>query len=123
MDRTMRDRITATLLAAGVAALAFAALKPPANNHPVTATMSAAAGTMAGQRATSLRSVGTDGRPHSPASDSEHRPLVLYFIQDGCPCSEAAEPYFRRLFDAHAGRVDFVGVIDSGPDEAEANHV
>jgi peroxiredoxin len=100
------------LVAAGVAVLAFAALKPPANYHPVTEIMSAAAGTMAGQPATMLEADGTDGRTHSPASDSRERPLVVFFIQDGCPCSEAADPFFRRLQAAYGSRASFLGVIN-----------
>lgn len=108
----MRDRAAVFLAVAGIAALAFAALKPPASYHPVTATMSAAAGTMAGRLATTLEADGTDGRSHSPAADSRDRPLVLFFIQSGCPCSEAADPHFRRLQAAYGARASFLGVID-----------
>jgi hypothetical protein len=37
---------------------------------------------------------------------------VLLFIQDGCPCSEAAERHFRRVHAAYGGWVSFLGVID-----------
>jgi peroxiredoxin len=112
MGGSTTNRISRFLVTAGVAVLAFAALKPPVSYHPVTATMSEAAGTMAGRRATTLEADGTDGRPHSPATDSERRPLVLFFIQDGCPCSEAADPYFRQLHAAYGSRASFLGVID-----------
>lgn len=118
MDGKMRNRISILLTVAGVAVLLFAALKAPANYHPVTNAMQAAAGTMAGARATTQEAPGTDGRPHSPASDSRDRPLVIYFIQDGCPCSEAADPYFRRVQAAYGTRASFLGVIDG--DEAAA---
>jgi peroxiredoxin len=112
MNGSSRDRVSLLLLAAGVAALAFAALKPRSGYHRVTAAMSKAADTVAGRPATTLEAEGTDGRWHSPASDAQERPLVLFFIQDGCPCSEAAEPYFRRLQAAYGRDAAFLGVID-----------
>lgn len=119
MRGSLRNRVSVFLAATGVAVLAFAALKPPANYHPVTEIMSTAAGTMSGRRATTLEADGTDGHSHSPLSDSRERPLVLFFIQDGCPCSEAADPFFRRLQAAYGSRTSFLGVIDG--DLATAN--
>src|SRR5262249_36098060 len=46
------------------------------------------------------------------------RGTVLIFIKDGCPCSEAAEPCFRRLHEAYGRRVRFLGVVDGGPSVA-----
>lgn len=103
---------SALLALAGLAALGYAALGPPSGSHPVTPAMTASAGAMAGRRAPALEAEGSDGRAHSPAADSRDRPLVLFFIQDGCPCSEAADPYFRRLADAYAAGAAFLGVID-----------
>jgi peroxiredoxin len=118
MNGSSRDPVSLFLVAAGVAALAFAALKPRSGYHPVTAAMSAAADTAAGRRATTLEAKGTDGRWHSPASDARERPLVLFFIQDGCPCSEAAEPHLRRLQAAYGRDAAFLGVIDGDIDRA-----
>src|SRR5262249_35376926 len=53
-----------------------------------------------------------DGRSHSPWPEARERPVVLLFIQDGCPCSEAADPHFRRLHAAYGGVASFLGVID-----------
>jgi peroxiredoxin len=100
------------LFAAGAAVLVFAALKPPSRYHPVTEAMSAAAARASGERATDIEAMGTDVRTHSPASDSERRPLVLFFIQDGCPCSEAAEPHFQQVQAAYGKWASFLGVID-----------
>jgi peroxiredoxin len=108
----MRNRVSWLLSVAGVAVLAFATLKPRPNYHPVTEAMSAAAATASGGRATPIEAMGTDGRRHSPASASERRPLVLFFIQDGCPCSEAAERHFQRMQAAYGEWVSFLGVID-----------
>jgi hypothetical protein len=107
-----RDRASALLILAGLGALGFAALKGPASYHPVTPSMKDAAAAASGRRVTSLEAIGSDGQAHSPASESAARPLVLVFIQDGCPCSEAAEPCFRKLHDAYGARAAFLGVVD-----------
>ncbi|WZO98327.1 redoxin domain-containing protein [Isosphaeraceae bacterium EP7] len=108
----VRDRISWLLIVAAVAAIAYAALKPPAAVHPVTPPMLAAAGAMSGTRVTAHSAMGSDGRDHSPASEAANRPLVLVFIKDGCPCSEAAEPYFRRIHAAYGANASILGVID-----------
>ncbi|WP_165072720.1 peroxiredoxin family protein [Paludisphaera rhizosphaerae] len=106
------NRITGLLFAVGVSVLAFAALKSPASYHPVTPTMTEAAGAMAGRRAPDATATDASGRAYSPAKESEQRPVVLFFIQDGCPCSEAAAPYFRSLHAAYGESASFLGVID-----------
>jgi hypothetical protein len=60
MRASSRDLASLLLLSAGVAALAFAALKPRSTYHPVTAAMSAAADASSGLAATSLEAEGTD---------------------------------------------------------------
>jgi peroxiredoxin len=108
----MRNRVSWLLFVAGVAVFVFAALKPRPSYHPVTEAMSAAAAAASGGRVAPIEAMGTDGRRHSPASASERRPLVLFFIQDGCPCSEAAERQFQRVQAAYGKWVSFLGVID-----------
>ena len=39
-------------------------------------------------------------------------PVVLVFIKDGCPCSEAAQPFFNLLFDAYGKHARFFGIFD-----------
>jgi peroxiredoxin len=119
MKVSSRNHASGCLLATGACVLAYAALKPPASDHPVTEAMNADARTVIGKQATTREAEGTDGRTHSPASDSEERPLVLFFIQDGCPCSEAADGFFRRLQAAYGEQASFLGVIDG--DLASAN--
>jgi peroxiredoxin len=120
MKGSPRDLASGLLALAGLAALAYAALRPPAKSHPVTSAMTASAGTMAGRRASALAAEGSDGLTHSPAADSRDRPLVLFFIQNGCPCSEAADPYFGRLANAYASRASFLGIIDGDSSSARA---
>jgi peroxiredoxin len=92
------------LMIAGVIALAGAFLLPPRRFHPVTPAMIASADERAGRRV-------------DPTVDAD-RPTVLVFIKDGCPCSEAAEPYFHRLHAAYGSRVAFLGVIDGDRSDA-----
>lgn len=113
MNGSTQNRLTAALMVAGAGVLAFAALKPPAISHPVTESMTAAAGEMAGRKVAPLQADGSDGRPHSPAAEASDRPAVLIFIQDSCPCSEAAEPYFHRLHAAYSDRAAFLGIVDA----------
>ena len=108
-----RDRASLLLIVAALAALAYAVAKPATPLHPVTAPMRASAAAQSGRRLAIPSAPGSDGRSHSPLSESADRPLVLIFIKDGCPCSESAEPYFRRLQLAYAPRATFLGVIDS----------
>jgi peroxiredoxin len=54
------------------------------------------------------------------------RPLVLVFVKDGCPCSEAAQPFLNALRDAYGDRANFAAVFDGDGDAAtrwaKANH-
>jgi peroxiredoxin len=120
MTRRARDVASALLALAGIVVLVYAALGPPAKTHPVTPTMTASAKVMSGRKVSALEAEGSDGRKHSPAADSRDRPLVLFFIQDGCPCSEAADPYFGRLARAYASRASFLGIIDGDPPVARS---
>lgn len=100
-------RIATTLLLVAAGAVMVAAIASRSRvGHPVTARMQTAAGA-------------TTGRPARPLPGAAWgRPTVLIFIKEGCPCSEAAEPCFRRLFAAYGHRASFFGVIDGGPPEA-----
>jgi AhpC/TSA family len=103
----MRRLFTAMLLMAAVAALAAAVATRSRVGHPVTPRMRAAAVATAGRAAYPMTGVADAG------------PTVVVFIRQGCPCSEAVEPYMHRLFDAYGDRASVVGVIDGGPGDAE----
>jgi hypothetical protein len=102
----LRRIATTLLLVAAGAALVGAIASRSRVGHPVTARMQTAAGATTGRSA----------RPLPGAAWG--RPTVLIFIKEGCPCSEAAETCFRRLFAAYGDRASFLGVIDGGPSEA-----
>ena len=52
-----------------------------------------------------------DGRRYRLDELSRRGPLVLTFVKDGCPCSEAAQPFFNRLHAAYP-EAEMFGVID-----------
>lgn len=103
----MRKFATWLLLLAAAAALLAAIAIRSRVGHPVTRRMQAAAKTAAGRPAPPLPGVAWG------------RPIVLFFIQDGCPCSEAAEPYFQRLAAAYGAHVRFFGIVEGEPDVAD----
>ena len=88
--------------------------------HRVTPSMEAASKAMADREAPPFRLRGGDGRTYDSADLIGREPLVLVFIQDGCPCSASAEPFFDRLHRAYGEASTFLGVIDGGPDVASA---
>ena len=45
--------------------------------------------------------------------------VVLVFIKDGCPCSQAAQPFFNHLFDAYGKHARFFGVFDGSVSNAK----
>jgi peroxiredoxin len=57
----------------------------------------------------------SDGKIYRLSEIVRDRPAVLVFIKDGCPCSRAADPFFRRLQTAGCGFMPFFGVIDGRP--------
>jgi peroxiredoxin len=114
----LKKWVSAGLLIAGVLALVGAFLLPSTRLHPVTPAMLAAAEERAGRRVVATSTEGSGGRMNSPAAVAADRPTVLVFLKDGCPCSEAAEPFFHRLHAAYGTRVAFLGVIDGDRSDA-----
>lgn len=86
--------------------------------HLVTPEMERAGAEAAGRALPPLRLVGEDGGVIDLGDRMASGPMVLIFIKEGCPCSEAAEPFFRRLHAAYGERVAFLGVIDGAPGTA-----
>ena len=109
----MNHRIVSTcLLLGGAIALAVALFLPASVSHPVTPAMLNSAREKSGSRLPEIPSVDSEGRHTSLMSVAVDRPMVLFFIQQGCPCSEAAEPFFHRMYAAYGVGVAFFGVID-----------
>lgn len=66
-----------------------------------------------GDKAPAFKATGTDGKTHTLASLSKDRPLLLYFIKDGCPVNHRALPFYKQVSAAYKGKVNLVGVINT----------
>ena len=84
--------------------------------HTATAAMLATTTAMAKQTAPTFEAEATDGVFYKLSELVKDAPVVLIFIKDGCPCSEAAELYYNRLQEAYGTRVRFLGVINGDVD-------
>jgi peroxiredoxin len=83
-----------------------------ADPHYVTPEMRRESEAMADRPAPPFSAISDGGRRIDSASIVGRRPVVLGFIQDGCPCSTAAEPFFADLHRAYGDGATFLGVID-----------
>src|SRR5579864_2945302 len=81
--------------------------------HPVTADMARGAEALAKRVAPDFSLPDSHGRVWTLAELTQRKPLYLYFILDGCPCSTDAEPLFHRLWERYKDQINFVGVIGS----------
>ncbi len=86
--------------------------------HKVSPPMLDRATTRQGQAAPSFREKDAEGKLVDLAQWWKTGPVVVVFIQDGCPCSVAAEGFFNGLHASYRGRVRFVGIIDDDAEDA-----
>jgi peroxiredoxin len=95
---------------------------PP--KHLVTRPMLAATAKMTDVTAPAFRAQATDESFYDLKDLTKDAPIVLFFIKDGCPCSQAAQPFFNLLFDAYGKHARFFGVFDGDVANAKkwANH-
>ncbi|WP_422927999.1 peroxiredoxin family protein [Singulisphaera sp. PoT] len=115
----MRNSISALLLVGAGIALSAAIASRWQVGHPVTPRMESEAEAVAGRVTGSLLAEGSDGRTYRLGESSGGRPRVLVFIKGDCPCSEAADPCFARLYSGYRDRAEILGVIDGGLEEAK----
>ena len=80
--------------------------------HKVTPEMTAAAAARALKPAPSFSRLDVKGESRT-ISGKLQRPQLLLFILDTCPCSVDAQPIFNRFAKHWAGKVDFLGVINT----------
>ena len=69
--------------------------------HVVTPSMAEASRGMVFRQAPAFTLKATDGAEYSLGELIHEGPLLLTFIKIGCPCSEAAQPFFNRLRAAY----------------------
>ena len=91
---------------------------PAGPRHPVTAEMAKETGNWAKKKAPPIETTTLAGSKWSFAF-AKGKPVFVYFIKKGCPCSTDAEPLFQKLYEQHKGKVEFVGVITSGAKDAK----
>jgi len=86
--------------------------------HVVTPSMAEASRGMVFRQAPAFTLKATDGAEYSLGELIREKPLLLTFIKIGCPCSEAAQPFFNRLRAAYP-HARILGVIDGDPGPAD----
>ena len=92
--------------------------------HLVTPQMTEASRGMVLKPAPDFRCRGSDGVEYALADLIRKGPVLLTFTKIGCPCSEAAQPFFNRLAASYR-RVQVLGVIDGelGPAKLWASKI
>jgi peroxiredoxin len=113
----VKNTVTAILLVAAAAALIAAVATRARIGHPVSEQMRLDARHATGKQLP-IEKLILARLSISKTSPDPAATIVLIFIKDECPCSEAAEPCFQRLHSAHGVHARFIGVIEG--DEATA---
>lgn len=89
---------------------------PP--KHLVTPRMLTASAKMQDVAAPGFEAPATDERVYDIKKLTQAGPVVLVFIKDGCPCSQAAQHFFNVLFYEFAKHVRFLGIFDGSVSKA-----
>lgn len=93
---------------------------PEAKKHLVTDSMNELAKEHQDRPAPPIKLLDSEGLPLELSKLVADRPAVIYFIKDGCPCSETYEPFIQELARNYADVVSIVGVIDGDQATAQA---
>ena len=96
----------------GPSSVASVIIEGPAK-HLVTRKMAEASRGMCGRKAPEFARDASDGKTYALEELTRRGPVILTFIKDGCPCSEAAQPFFNEVRAAYPGAT-ILGVIDVG---------
>lgn len=87
--------------------------------HRVTPAMLESSKQMATQSAPVFQTEATDGKRYHLDTLTKEGPILLIFIKEGCPCSESAQPFFNRFYDAYGTHLKFLGVYDGQVPQAK----
>jgi hypothetical protein len=82
--------------------------------HYVTPRQLADSDRMVSRAIDGLHAFGPDGRRLHWDDLSAGRPVVLFFIKNGCPCTADFEPFFQRVERLYRDTARFAAVIDAG---------
>lgn len=94
-------------------------LKEP-EKHEATPEMIRQAGERSNRIAPPFSGMDGQGSTHDSRTMFGHRPAVLVFIKNGCPCSVSAQPFFDKIAKAFGEQAEFLGVIDGTTETAKA---
>jgi len=86
---------------------------PNRRRHYVTPRQLADSDTMVDRAIDGLQALGPDGRRLDWDDLSAGRPVVFFFIKNGCPCTADFEPFFRRVERLYRDAARFAAVIDA----------
>lgn len=87
--------------------------------HLVTSQMTAETKAKQNKLEPEIKSVDVTGKPLDLADRHAERPMFVYFVRDGCPCSFDAEPLFHDLYKQFEGKIDFVSVTNGDAAKAK----
>jgi len=90
----------------------------PSKIHPVTEKMQAEAAAMSENRAPDFNEPDVHGARLSLSSLTQDKPLLLFFIDEECPCCVTVHPVVERVREAYRRELNVVGVIDVGGERA-----
>jgi peroxiredoxin len=87
--------------------------------HPVTPEMWHQADGAKGMDAPAFDLPDTNGNKITLADLTKDRPLFMYFVLQGCPCSLEAQPHYERLQEQFKGAVNFLAVTNAPEEDAK----
>ncbi len=93
---------------------------PDAKKHLVTEPMKQNASAYAAKPAPELNLTDSAGKPISLKDLTGEKLAVVYFVKDGCPCSETYEPFIQEVARNYSDVAHFIAVIDGSRETAAA---
>ena len=87
--------------------------------YPLTAAMIDAAERQAPASAPVFRTADLSGQQAGLVTQTQTKPLVLFFIERQCPCARDAAAYFTQLQTAYGDTCKVVGIINASPEVAQ----
>ena len=93
---------------------------PEAKKHLVTEPMTQKAQELQTKAAPEFQLTDSNGKLQRLVDLRSDKPVVLYFIKDGCPCSQTYEPFIQEFASNYMDVAHFIGVIDGTQETARA---
>lgn len=93
---------------------------PEAKKHLVTEPMSRNAKAFATKPAPVLELTDSEGKSIRLNDLAKDKLVVVYFVKDGCPCSETYEPFIQEVARNYSDVATFLAVIDGTRETAAA---